>query len=56
METLSIQLKPDTIAILDQLRQQNEFKPPRSMYIRSLIERHVAEVTAIADSEGPKPK
>jgi predicted DNA-binding protein len=61
METLSIQLESETRANLDRLRLQHELKPSRSMYIRGLIERHVAELTgkapqAYADAEGPKPK
>jgi hypothetical protein len=60
METLSIQLDSDTRANVDRLRLQHELKPSRSMYIRGLIERHVAEVTgnvpqAYADS-GEKSK
>lgn len=51
METLSIQLIPDTVSELDRLRQQNEMRPSRSQYIRSLIERHVAEVTAPTGTE-----
>lgn len=51
METISIQLKPDTIAEVDRLREQNTLKPRRAQYIRSLIEQHVEAVTGKSRSE-----
>lgn len=52
METISIQLKPETVAKVDQKAQRDG--RPRSQYIRRILEREVGDVTGenrLADLE-----
>jgi predicted DNA-binding protein len=46
METISVQLKPETVAEIDHLRRQDG--RPRSQYIRRIIEHHVAFADSLA--------
>ena len=52
MKTLTIQLKPETLAEVDQIAQRDG--RPRSQFVRRIVERAVEEVTGrtrLADLE-----